>query len=482
MLAYFDTYSGASGDMILGALLDAGLDIDQLRCGLAALPLDGYLLSRVPVMKGAIGATSFHVHNSRRESTGQTVQTRADEDTHDQPHRHLGDILALIASSTLPPGVQRQASDIFTTLGHAEARVHRVSIEDVHFHEVGAVDAIVDIVGTCLALHLLGITEVYCSPLPGAGVGGGPGRKVAHGWIPIPGPATLEIIAAAGAPIVAAPQGSRAELLTPTGAAILCTLASFRQPPMILRRVGYGAGDADLEYPNVLRVWLGDPCASLPSVEGSSRHTTPDSPQSPPGEAMPPHDLGRDEQKPGLDVPDHDLASQPETVLLQTNIDDMNPQVYGYLFDRFLAAHALDVWCTPIIMKKNRPATMLSVLCHSADMARFADLLLRETTTLGIRVQSLDRVIADRVLTTVETPLGAISVKVKSLTGRVVSATPEYEDCAILARRHNRPLVDVLALAQRAALNLIDAGGGVIDPDNTVEAATHTGAMEGSTA
>lgn len=396
MLAYFDLYSGAAGDMILAALLDAGLDIERLRSGLATLPIAGYRLSARPVMKGAIGATSFHVE----------VDT-------DQPHRHLADILDLVARSSLPGTVKDQASAVFTMLGQAEARVHRVPLTEVHFHEVGAIDSIVDIVGACLGLHLLGVTHVACSPFPIAQGS----LQVQHGRLPMPGPATLEILAAAQAPIIPPPSPVTGELVTPTGAALLCTLASFDQPTMRLHAVGYGAGNRDLPHPNVLRMLLGD--------TGSR------------------------------DLQEGDGVTVETVTLLETNIDDMNPQVLGYLVDRLREEGALDVYWISIGMKKNRPGTMLNVLCKTADAPRFGDLLLRETTTLGVRVQTVRRVVAGRSVAKVETPFGEVRVKVKWLHGKPVSAAPEYDDCVQLAQRHNRPLRDVLSAAAQAAAALL---------------------------
>jgi pyridinium-3,5-bisthiocarboxylic acid mononucleotide nickel chelatase len=395
MIAYFDLYSGASGDMILAALLDAGLQLSSLQEGLASLPLDGYSITTEPVRRGALGATAFRIETS-----------------HVQPARRLADILALIDASGLPERVRDRASRVFTTLGQAEARVHRVAVEEVHFHEVGAVDSLVDIIGTCLGLELLGVDEVYASAFPIASGS----LQVAHGHLPMPGPATLEILSAASAPIVAPPSDVHTELVTPTGAALLCTLARFRQPTMTLQRVGYGAGAADLPHPNILRVWLG------------VREKTDE------------------EQGPGSD----------NLVVLETNIDDMNPQVYGYLSERLFTSGALDVYWTSIGMKKNRPGTMLSVLCRRIDAATLQEMLLLETTTMGVRVQSIVRITAERRVASVETPLGSVRVKLKWLDGRAVAAMPEYEDCVRLARRHDRPLVEVQELARRHATKLLE--------------------------
>lgn len=397
MFAYFDLYSGASGDMILGALLDAGLEIEALRAGLSTLPISSYRISARSVMKGPIGATSFSV-----EVTGE------------QPHRHLTDILDLIARSSLPDPVKEQASAVFTTLGQAEARVHRVPLTEVHFHEVGAIDSIVDIVGTCLGLHLLGVRQIRCSPFPLARGS----LEVQHGPLPMPGPATLEILAAARAPVGPPPSAVSGELVTPTGAALLCTLATFDQPAMRLRTVGYGAGNRDLPHPNVLRVLLGE--------ESSG------------------------ERPEARDVREETIT------LLETTIDDMNPQVLGYLVDHIREEGALDIYWSPVGMKKNRPGTILSVLCCPVDAPRFRDMLLRETTTLGVRVQSIRRFVAGRSMAEVETPFGPVRVKVKWLGGKAVAATPEYDDCVGLARRHDRPLRDILFAARQGAEALIE--------------------------
>lgn len=399
MIAYIDAYSGVSGDMLLGAVIDAGLSLDDLRAGLRALPLDGYTLAARVVTKGAIGATHVRVETAPGE----------------QSPRHLSTILSLLQASSLPPSVRQAAQDVFSTLARAEAHIHRVAIDEVHFHEVGAIDAIVDIVGVCLGFHLLGVERVYASALPVA-VGEAPGRKVAHGWIPMPAPATMAILSQVGAPVVPAPTDALVEYVTPTGAALVCTLAEFRQPALLLRRVGYGAGTTDLPHPNVLRLWLGEPVASVIPPQGPS----------------------------------------PEAVaLLETNIDDMSPQVYGYLFERLLAAGALDVFATSILMKKGRPATQVSVLGHTQDIQTLSAILLRETTTLGIRVRTVERLVADRVIQSIPTPLGTVHVKVKMIDGQIVGATPEYDDCVVLARAQGRPLIDVLAIASDCARSLL---------------------------
>lgn len=384
MIAYFDCFSGASGDMILSALVDAGVSVETLRAELARLSLlaGEWSLEAETTRRGSVRATRVRVH------------TRGPS-----PQRHLSDIVRLIEASELSPGVKERSLAIFRRLATAEAQVHGIPVEQVHFHEVGAVDAIVDIVGAAVGLESLGVERVYASPLP---LGGG-ATESQHGTLPLPAPATLELLAQAGAPT--RPWGDGVELVTPTGAAILTTFATFQQPPMALRRVGYGAGGRDLRWPNVLRLWLGE---SLPT-------------------------------------------SQTDYVQLETNIDDMNPEVFGYVMERLFALGALDVYFTPIFMKKNRPATMLSVIARAEDEDVLASLILRETTTLGLRVQSMRRHEAGREARTVQTEYGEIAVKVKLLDGQPVSVAPEYESCRKIAAERGMPILAVYQAALRAS-------------------------------
>ncbi len=394
MLAYFDCFSGVSGDMILGALIDAGWPLDELQATVSAL--------------GLADACWVRAEEVRRDSLRATrIQVEATAERRNQ--RHLRDILALIEGSELDQGVKTRSSQAFLNLARAEARVHGISEEQVHFHEVSAVDAIVDVVGAIAGLAALGADAVYASPLPlGRGV-----VRSQHGTLPLPAPATLELLAMAGTPT--RPADTDVELVTPTGAAILTTLAEFRQPAMRLERVGIGAGERDnLPWPNVLRLWLGRPL-------------------------------------------------EPEfsdCVLIETNIDDMVPEVYGHVMERLFAAGALDVFFVPIFMKKNRPATLLSVIARAGDEATLAQLLLRETTTLGVRVQPLRRYQARRELHTVETSFGPVRVKVKLLEGRPVGAAPEYEDCRRIATEQQIPFITVYSAAMRASASLIEALAG----------------------
>ncbi|MBI2864265.1 MAG: nickel pincer cofactor biosynthesis protein LarC [Chloroflexi bacterium] len=394
--AYFDCFAGASGDMILGALLDAGLSLATLTSELAKLRLPGYELDGRRDKRGAIGGTKLTVKLTGGES--------------DSPHRQLADILAIIDQSDLAPPVKERASSVFRRLAEAEAKVHGVPIPAVHFHEVGAVDAMVDIVGSVAGLEALGVMAVYCSALPG---GGGMVRS-AHGPLPVPAPATLALIASAGAPLAPSPnqEAARYELVTPTGAAILTTLATFAQPMMQLQAVGYGLGTRDLStLPNALRLWLGE-------VEEES--------------------------------------AQGELLLLETNIDDMNPELLGYTLDRLLAAGARDVWFTPIQMKKNRPATMVSVLTTRESEPAMVKVLLSETTTLGVRTQLIHRHEAEREVFRFASSLGEAAVKVKRAGGDVVGLSPEYEVCKQLAAARSLPLQEVYRRVEAEARALLE--------------------------
>ena len=387
-IAYFDCFSGCSGDMVLGALLDAGLDLSVLRSGLAGLNIGGYELTAEKVKRSSLTATKFNVIVSDR--------------TH-QDHRSLTDILRLIESSPLSDRVKKQGSDIFRRIGAVEAGIHGVPVEEVHFHEIGAVDSIVDIVGTALALEALQIERCYSSPLP---VGSG-SVTTAHGSLPVPAPATLKLIADARAPITSASSQPAGELVTPTGAALVTSLASFGQPEMEVTGVGYGAGSKDFEgWPNVLRIWLGEQSAA--EQEGELR-------------------------------------------LLETNIDDTNPQIYGYLMERLFAGEAADVWFTPIQMKKNRPAIMLSVLAPAHAESRLTEILMRETSTLGIRVRAVSRHIAQREMIEVNSSLGRARAKVKRYSGSILAVSPEYEDCRRIALERNMPFQEVHRIVEEEA-------------------------------
>jgi uncharacterized protein (TIGR00299 family) protein len=383
-VGYLDCYSGLSGDMILGALLDCGLSIDSLTEELARLPFTGYRISAKRASRGIITGTQATVF-----SEGSASEQRS-----------LSDVLDLIGKSGLNQHVKERSTRIFERLAEAEARVHGIPIEEVHFHEVGAIDAIVDIVGAIIGLELLGVEALFCSPLPsGSGT-----AETRHGTIPIPAPATLELIASAGAPIRPTPYRDM-ELVTPTGAAIVTTIASFERPTLSLQCIGYGIGDREpADIPNVLPLWLGEM-----------------------------------------------IVYERKLLLLETNIDDMSPELYGYIMERLFEQGALDVWFTPIQMKKNRPAVMLSALAPPDTEGQVVETLLQETSTLGLRVQQVERHHASQELMQFDSSLGRVGIKVKRLHGEVVGISPEYEDCRSLARKHDLPLQEVYRIVTTEA-------------------------------
>ncbi|HEY7826027.1 MAG TPA: nickel pincer cofactor biosynthesis protein LarC [Candidatus Acidoferrales bacterium] len=383
-LAYFDCFSGISGDMTLGALIDAGASLAAIETELRRLGLEGWTISAEKVKRGAIFAT--HVK----------VQTQ--EGHH---HRGLSIILKRIEDAHLAPRAAERATKIFTRLAEAEARVHNEPIEKIHFHEVGAVDSIIDIVGAAVGFELLGIDEFSCSPLD---VGAGQ-VKTAHGLLPVPAPATADLLR--GAPTYS--SGLARELVTPTGAAIATTLSSrfAEMPEMTLRAIGYGAGTADNpEKPNVLRLLIGEKAAQ----EAGERWAAP-------------------------------------VTVIETNLDDMSPQIYGYFVERALAAGALDVFSTSVQMKKNRPGLLVTILCKPAEASRLMDLVFRETTTIGVRTHEVRRKVLDREIVAVATPFGEIRMKVSHMNGSLLNATPEYEDCQRIAAQQGIPLKQVIAAA-----------------------------------
>jgi len=405
-IAYFDCFSGASGDMLVGSLLDAGLPLEELEADLTRLKVGGYRLAARRVTRQGLSGTHFQVHL----------------ETGERPARTLSAIEQILTGSDLPSHLQDRSRMVFARIAQVEAAVHGTSIDQIHFHEIGAVDTLVDVVGFVCALERLKIEAVYSSPLP---LGGGT-VHTEHGRLPVPAPATLALLAQVGAPAVPGPV--QAELLTPTGAALLTEFAVFERPAMSIQTIGYGFGTKEFGpaegapegWPNALRVWLGT------------------------GE---------------VDQPLSTAAASTESdrvALLACNLDDATGETLGYTMDRLLATGALDVWFTPIQMKKNRPATQLSVLCQPQDAGALAALLLRETPTLGVRQQILIRFKAGREMRQVETPWGAVRVKVKVLAGEAVAASPEYDDCARLAVQAGVPLQQVMAAARRQAERLFE--------------------------
>ena len=403
-IAYFDCFSGISGDMVLGALLDSGLSLASLHAEIAKLGLKDVTIASEATSRHAIAATHAQVRvggvrvTATEEHHLQLPSEEPAGDNHPEHahgHHRLNDILERLASSDLDSRVKEQSIRIFERLGAAESEVHGAEPDEVHLHEVGAFDALVDVVGAVAGLHLLGIDEIHASPLRfGTGI-----TLCAHGRYPVPVPGVLALCR--GVPTEQ--TDIRAELVTPTGAAIITTLAqSFGSPPPFRQQaVGYGAGSRDLEaIPNLVRLRIGE----------------------------------------------SDRASEKLT-LIEANIDDMNPEVYGYLFDRLLEQGARDVYATPVFMKKGRPGNVLSVLADTATFDLLATTILQETTTIGLRYYSVERRVLENEVRSVETPFGEVGVKFSYLDGHR-RAAPEYEDCARLAKKHQIPLLSVYEAAR----------------------------------
>ena len=414
--------------MILGALLDAGLPLDDLRDGLGSLTIDRDAVWTERVTRAGVSATKFHVRgeapssdhahdhhhgsahgheHSHEHGAGRTdAQPTELEHRHQHDHaehRTLAEIFRLIDRAALSAPAKERARGLFSQLAEAEAAIHGTPADKVHLHEVGALDSIVDIVGTVYALEALGIDRIVASPL---NVGSGSIRS-AHGLYPVPAPATTRLLQ--GAPIYTGPQGG--ELVTPTGALLVTGYAdSFGPlPPMRLDRVGYGAGTRDNhDTPNVLRVLIGE----------------------------------SDESRPARSV-----------VVMEAEIDDMNPQIFGTLMNQLMADGALDVYYTSIQMKKNRPGTLLSIIASPASRERLTATVFRETTTIGIRYHEVERECLERESLAVETPLGSVRVKIARRNGELMNASPEFEDCARVAATHDMPVKDVQAAAVKAFLD-----------------------------
>ena len=372
--------------MILGALVDAGASLVSIEEAVFHLGLHGVRITAEPAVSGAVRGTRVRV---------ETVT--------EQPSRDWPTIRALIADSTLTPPVRDRSLAVFAALAKAESEAHREPIEQVHFHEVGAVDAIVDIVGACTGLHALGVDQVVSRPVA---VGSGWVHSD-HGLLPVPAPATANLLAGNSAPIRPDPPADPApgELLTPTGAAILVTLASWTVPAYIPERVGYGFGTRELPWPNALRLWIGE--------------TT------------------------GTGIP------EAEEFLLETNIDDMNPQFFEPLSERLFAAGALDVWLTPVTMKKGRPATVVSAIVPAERRANVERALFFESTTIGVRATAVSRTRAPRRFETVATRWGDVRLKLRGWEGRVIGAMPEYDDCLRLSRESDAPIREIWTEAHR---------------------------------
>jgi uncharacterized protein (TIGR00299 family) protein len=395
--AYLDCFSGISGDMFVGALLDVGLPLEQLVAELKKVPLGFYEFKRTRALRGHLVGTRVEISVPGK-----------------QPSRKLRDIETLVRDSALSAGVKEQTLKVFSRLAEAEGKLHNMPPEQVHFHEVGAVDAILDIVGTCIGLELLDISHLTCSPV---NVGSGC-VQAAHGSLPVPAPASLELLK--DVPIYS--SGVDGELVTPTGAALISSIATGFGPipPMRVERIGYGAGAREIPgHPNLARLLLGESTEPVRVREGA----------------------------PGDEV----------VSVIEANVDDMSPQLYGFFIDLALAAGALDVTCTPIQMKKDRPGILLSVLCTPEKSDALAQMLFEQTTTIGVRIYEARRKILEREIVSIQTPYGAVKVKVAKRDGKVLNFAPEYEDCQRLATEKSVPLKQVMIAAQAAYLEQVSS-------------------------
>lgn len=438
---YLDCFAGISGDMTVGALLDLGVELTALERELAKLHLTGYRLGVTRVDKRGLQATRFkviltddgHEHVADSEVVEATPGTHEHTHDHDhapavqRTHRALSDILSIINASDLSAWVKERASAIFTRLGQAEATVHGVDIEQVHFHEVGGVDAIVDIVGAVIGLEILGVDRVMASPLHlGSGF-----VRISHGTYPIPAPATALLVR--GVPVYA--TEAKGELVTPTGAAIVTTLAhSFGpMPMMVVEKMGHGAGTRDRDFPNVMRAFLGELTSDSQATGSTERaHRAP----HPEQHAVTVNAQGYQEQT---------------AVVIEASIDDMNPQHYEALLEALLQAGALDALMLSAQMKKQRPGTLLQVTSHTDGVNDLLAIIFRESTTIGVRTYAVQRYMLPREMHEVTTRYGIVRVKVARLGDKVMNIAPEYEDCRALARQHGVALKMVYAAALGAA-------------------------------
>jgi uncharacterized protein (TIGR00299 family) protein len=427
---YFDCFSGAAGDMILGALIDAGVPLDEVRGALGSLAIAPDTVWTERVTRAGVSATRFHVRGEHPPASGAPTSAGAGAHAHHHHHDHvsghrvaehshshgaagvsghvvhqhrtLTEIAALIDRSALSPEGKARAKHLFHRLGTAEAAIHGVPLERVHLHEVGALDSIIDVVGTVFAIESIGVDRILASPM---NVGSGMVHS-AHGVYPVPAPATLRLLQ--GAPVYAGAQ--QVELLTPTGALLVTDYAAGygTMPSMRVSRIGYGAGSRDLpDTPNVVRVVIGE---------------------------------------------QEDAAASHSVVVIEAEIDDMNPQIFGVLMDRLLGEGALDVFYTPIQMKKNRPGTLLTIVAPPTARERLTALVFRETTTIGVRYRDMLRECLDRETIALDTPLGSIRFKIATRHGVVMNAAPEFDDCLRLSAASGRSVKDVQALAMKTYL------------------------------
>ncbi|HAJ33453.1 MAG TPA: nickel pincer cofactor biosynthesis protein LarC [Candidatus Atribacteria bacterium] len=389
-IAYFDCFSGISGDMTVGALLDAGLKIETLEKELKKLGLSGYQLEVNKVVKKGISATQFKV-KIKEEGV----------------ERRFKDILTILEKSKLDEEIKKETKKIFFNIAQAESKIHQKDMDKIHFHEIGGLDSIIDITSAVIGIKTLGIEEIHSSALP---VGKG-FVKCAHGVIPVPAPATLELLKN----IPTYSGGIESEMITPTGAAIISTLAkSFgKRPLMKIERMGYGAGEKEFTIPNLLRVNIGEKILKDENLK--------------------------------------DGYVSDEAVLIETNIDDMNPEFYDYIIDKLFSQGALDVFLTPIQMKKNRPAHMLSIIVYGQNLKEMLEVLFSESTTLGVRIREIKRLRLGQQNFIAETKYGKIRVKVGIFKGEIKNISPEYEDCKKIAKQHHVPLKEVYEEVKKVA-------------------------------
>jgi uncharacterized protein (TIGR00299 family) protein len=427
-VVYFDCFAGAAGDMVLGALIDAGVELEDVRHALGSLAIAPATVWTERVTRTGISATKFcvkgerapadHAHDAQGGDHGHYhahpggadshAHTHAHEEMHQHVHRSLADINRLIDGSALRPAGKDRAKALFARLGEAEAAIHGVPLDQVHLHEVGALDSIIDIVGTVFAMEAIGADRVVASPL---NVGSGTVRT-SRGVYPVPAPATARLLR--DTPIYTGAQ--KVEMVTPTGALLITGYAQEfgPMPPMRIAQVGYGAGNRDFaDTPNVVRVLIGEADATV---------------------------------------------SSHSVVVIEAEIDDMNPQIFGVLMDRLLSQGALDVFYTPIQMKKNRPGTLLSVIATPSAREALTGTIFRETTTIGVRYREMTRECLDRRIVTVTTSVGDVRIKVAARNGEILNAAPEFEDCVRLAGEHDVPAKHVQALAMKAWLEAGNRG------------------------
>lgn len=387
-VVYFDCFNGISGDMVLGALFDLGLDKSLWDRELSKLRISGYTVKVEKKRKGPLIGTDVDIIVEDKVS-----------------HRHAKEILDMVKNSSLDDDIKEKSLKILTRIAEAESSIHNEPLEEVHLHELGGIDTIVDVVGTVIGLKLLGVERVYSSPLPlGEGF-----INTAHGKLPVPAPATAELLK--GVPVYS--NGMKGELVTPTGAGIISTLSySFGQiPPITIEKIGYGAGKKEFSIPNMLRAIMGE------LYEEKQRETN---------------------------------------TIIDVNIDDMNPQIYGYVIDKLFSAGALDVFFTPIYMKKNRPGIKLTVIAPDYAVNELVDIIFRETTSIGVRMYKVDKVMLPREIVEVDTPWGSARVKVSYING-TRKIMPEYDDCKSIAENTGLPLQDIMREIRELATKKISS-------------------------